>query len=67
VAQHLSFWISPVKDSIKSISIAPFAAKAAGHIAPETLDANIMYTPAKYIRYTSTSGDAAEHSLCLRL
>jgi hypothetical protein len=26
-----------------------------------------MYTPAKYIRYTSTSGDAAEHSLCLRL
>jgi hypothetical protein len=32
--------------------VAPFAAKAPGHIAPETLNANIMYTPAKYIRYT---------------
>jgi hypothetical protein len=47
--------------------VAPFAAKAAGHIAPETLNANIMYTPAKYIRYTSTSGDATEHLLCLGL
>jgi hypothetical protein len=30
--------------------VAPFAAKAAGHVAPETFNANIMYAPTKCIR-----------------
>jgi hypothetical protein len=48
----LKIWLEAATVCQTEEEVAPFAAKAAGHIAPEMLNANITYTPAKYIRYT---------------